>query len=63
MGFRLRLHHEVGLSYAQAGRVLGLAKATVGKTVLFDAMLADAILDRIVHRRLRYDSRVVSSRP
>ena len=31
----LRLHYEAGLSYAQVGRALGVAKATVGKTVLF----------------------------
>ena len=30
----LRLHFEAGLSYAQVGRALGVAKATVGKTVL-----------------------------
>jgi len=28
----LRLHYEVGLGYAQIGRALGAAKATVGKT-------------------------------
>lgn len=30
----LQLLHEAGLSYAQAGRALGMAKATVGKIAL-----------------------------
>ena len=29
----LRLHLQAGLSYAQVGRALGVAKSTVGKTV------------------------------
>lgn len=30
----LQLHYDAGLSYAQVGRALGVAKATIGQTVL-----------------------------
>ena len=54
----LRLHYEVGLSYAQIGRALGVAKATVGKTVMFaraagvDWATAQTLTDEALEARL-----------
>ena len=54
----LRLHYEVGLSYAQIGRALGVAKATVGKTVMFaraagvDWATAQMLTDEALEARL-----------
>lgn len=54
----LRLHFEAGLSYAQVGRALGVAKATVGKTVLLaraagvDCAVAQTLGDAELEARL-----------